>query len=474
MKKYLYGIFVFTACLATIPSSHAAISLEERRQATEELAAIFQKAKYFDFVDSRVHGIPMDAPNSFWNASFWTGVQVSKKNGIVIYTHQSNGSDNIGIHSAPYLEGACYAYRLTHNPRYALLARKLMRGFSAWILSGLRDNNDHTIVLNRSFYPQSFHTFEGGRKLIVNYQASRPGINSDAAEYVHRPNNPIFGDIWVKNNRSIDDIGHIARAISQVQACKDIFDDAAKSDLTQMNALYAAWAKSVESAEFIIPTLNRNGQIEIRKNGIGDYNTYNYFGSDPNCNGKLGLRFLYTSDPSGINCDTGMSGMEKLFYTKLSSDSLEILRAQHISAITLAEGNKRNEIARKLREGLNYRLQTDFNMAKNADSYKNIDIQDIAAEIAHAANIGTPIEDEQIRFLYQRLHRSYSNILAPENYNTLHLFDASVPDGEYRYDAPEQGLYFYTMALLIGSCSSAWNQPEKNSLFDCSLLKAAL
>lgn len=451
------------------------ISEGERQQATDELISLLKDTQYFYFIDSRVHGSPeSDASKPFWWASMWTGVKASKLNGQITYTHSNDGSDNAGIHTAPYLESACYAYLLTGEQKYAHLARRLMRGMSAWILSSARFQDEIPHILSRSFYLPSVHSTDGGRDLYINYEASRPGINGKASEYVHLSHNPFFGDIWLKNKRSVDDIGHMIRAMAQVQSCRTIFGEEAKADLDQMNALYRTWASDVDANNFIIPTYNLKAERILENNGVGDYNTYKVPGFDPTCVEKLAVRFLHSNDAQNLKCKKGISLVEKITSKYLKNDAIEILRSYHVAAVAMSQLKSQTQVAEKLMEGLSDRMDRDLRVAKNIKISPKFDIQDIATFFIHATNAGVPMTSEEIRFVYERLHIAYKEMRSTMHYNTFHLFDASVPDGDYSFDPPNEGLYFYALGPMIGTCTSNLGKFSSRPLLDCERLKRAM
>lgn len=453
-----------------------AITKAEREAATDKLIIILKDTGYFDFIDSHAHGSPeSDTSKPYWWGTMWTGVKAQKLNGQVTYTHSNDGSDNAGIQTSPYLEGACFAYLLTGEQKYAHIARKLMRGMSAWILSSSKSKEDTPQILSRAFYPKSTHSTDGGRDLYINYDASRPGINSEVSGYVHIPNNPLFGDIWVKRNRSIDDIGHMLRAIAQVQSCRHVFDDEAKADLDQMTTLYSGWAKNVDANNFIIPSYNYSAEVESIKNNIGDYNTYKFLGFDPTCVEKLAVRYMHSSEEKDLKCGKGISSIENISYNLLQNDAIEILRSHHVAAAALAQLKSQTSMAQKLMQGLDARMNRDFSAIQNPELFSKYDIQDIPTFLVHANNVGMPLTSDEIRYIYDRLDLAYNGMLDPANYQRLHLFDPSVPDGNYSYDPPHNGLYFYTLGAMIGSCTSFFiNSNKIRPLLDCDRLKNGL
>ncbi len=452
------------------------VSNSERQAATDEFIDLIKDTNYFDFVDSRIHGMPENeiSKNNSW-AHWWTGVKVEKHNGQVSFTHQNNGSDNVGIQTAPYLEGACFAFLLTGDKKYSNLARQLMRGMSSWILSSSRSSQESPKILSRSFYPPSVQSSASGKNILINYDASRPGLNAETSSYVHVPNNPFFGDVWLKNNRSIDDIGHILRAISQVQACSEKFDDDAKADLRQLTLLYAEWASTVAENNFIIPTMDLNANMQIIKNGLGDYNKYSFLNSDPACIEKLAVQYTYSSDVHNLNCGNGISVIEKIGGRFLQNDAIEILRSHHVAAAAFAQLRLQSEPANRLMLGLSERMDRDFKVINNPSLSPQFDVQDIATFFVHSNNVGVPMTSDELRYLYQRLHLAHEGMRASVYNQTYHLFEASTPDGVYSYDPPHIGLYFYTLGAMIGSCTSQFvnMKDTQRSLLDCDLLKNA-
>lgn len=448
----------------------------ERRQATDNLIQIFKGTGYFDFVDSHTHGIPENDPtSSYWWGTWWSGITVTKLNGQVTYTHSEDGSDNAGIQTAPYLEGACFAYLLTGDKKYEHLARKLMRGMSSWILSSSKSEEDAPSILSRAFYPESRASTDGGRDIYINYQASRPGKNSKASGYVHIPNNPIFGDVWVKHKRSTDDIGHMLRAMVQTQSCRDAFSSDARADLDHMTSLYANWARGVDSNKFNIPTYDLNAEIISVKNAWGDYNAYKVVGLDPTCIEKLAIRYMHQPDAGNLKCGNGISVLEKMFGRLLQNDAIEILRSHHLAAAGLAQFNSSSTAAEKLLKGLEHRMNRDFHIANNPTIAAKYDIQDIASFMIHSNNVGLPLTSDEIRYLYGRIDIAHTGMLDPVNYNKLHLFDSSVPNGTYSFDPPHNGIYFYALGVMIGSCTSTFkNSNNIRPLLDCERLKNGL
>lgn len=457
-------------------SAQQNISQEEVSTATNELISILQQTKYFDFIESRIHGWPESAPQYPWWGNYWSGVTVKKEQGKVSYVHNADGSDNNGLRTAPLMEGACYAYLLSKNPEFEKLTRNMIRGMSGWVLSSLVNRSDvEPKVLNRAFYPQSILSTDNNREIYFNYDASRPGKTNSATQFVRIPDNPYYGDIYIKNQRSSDDIGHIIRSLNVTEAtCYNEMLEA-RGDFDQAIELYARWGKDVDESGFRIPTLDKNLKYSSTENVSVAY-TYSILGTNPFCVGPFAIRLLHKDSVGDINCGTGISWMENMLRAFLKNDAFETLRAHHMAAVTMAKKRGLQEQTKELMRGLKKRVAQDFTDVLSDNPPNRYNKRDIPMFFISAVNMGVSLTTEQIKWLHQKLHQTYLHYNKVVEQPVFNVFNSSVPDGEYSYDAPEaeDGIYFRALGLLLGSCVSPYRDPSAQSILDCELLKSHL
>jgi hypothetical protein len=477
MLRSLYCLFVLiffvnASAVTQRPDRGTPISNEERIKATDDLIAILKGTNYFDYVDSRVHGIPENnSENQFWYGHWWTGVKIIKSNGKISFVHPETGSDNTGIQTAPYLEGACYALSLTKNKKYEYLTRKMIRGMSAWILAGVKYSDDQSVLLSRSFYPESSTSIENGREIYIDYNNNRPGKFNGVSEYIHNTTNPHFGDIYLKNQRSTDDIGHILRAIVNLDSCKSDFSIETRKDYDQLISLYKAWATNVEKNHFIIPTYNLNLEKVIKYGGIGDYNLYNLGITDPMCVEKLAIHLLHKTDSGYLHCGTGVSYLEKLLSKYLKNDAIEILRSHHNAAFLFAKQSLNKRLISDLGRGMQERMNKDFKVLLNNSRSPQFDPKDIPSFLIQAHNAGVAMTSEEMRLIYQKIRLAKSALLSPEYSKIFNVFNDSSPDGEYAFDTNHPELYFYSIGTMLGTCTSKYRDSNSRNFLDCERLK---
>ncbi len=458
----------------TRPDVGAPVSQAELDAATDDLIALLEDTRYFDFVDERIHGWPQTAPG-YWYGTWWSGVGIEKSGGQVTYRHVKVGADNNGLRTPPYLEGACYAHLMWGKPLTEQLVRRIARGYSSWALAMKRNAADTApTMLTRALYPESVTSTENGRSFFIDYSLNRPGEDNPATEYVHLPNNPTFGDIYIKNKRSKDDMGHILRSIVQMQACAPRLDAAGKADLAEATSLYQAWAKQVAAEGYSIATLDKNANVYTPpvSETLAHYVTLD----NVECPGALTMNLLGNGNPGSLSCGSGISTSEKLsvLANKLRHNVRQILRTHHESAANAALFTAQNSVALSLLDGLTQRIETDQPAAAQASPPGDMDPKDIVSLLLHAANTGVPLTSKEVRWIHSRLHSAWASYRAPGAAATYRVFDPATPDGAYPYEPSGEGMWFSDFGVLIGSCASPYRNPTGRPVLDCKKLLAAL
>ncbi len=453
----------------TRPDVGTPLTPAELAAATDQLLALLSDTRWLDVVDERVHGWPKSA-GGFWYGTWWSGVAIEKRGGSVTFRHAADGAENNGLRTAPYLEGACYMYLFDADPRAAKLVRRMARGFSSWALASERHAGDEPL-LARASYPASVTSTDGGRTIVIDYSADRPGLDGNT-QFVHLPSNPTFGDVWIQNKRSKDDMGQIFRSLAQVAPCGARFDAAGKADLAQAHDLYAAWSRQVESDGWGIATLDPSLNV-VMPPATETMSHYTLTG-DVECPGVLTMRLLGDGDPGAFDCASGVSAAESLLRSQLKSDALQILRTHHEAAVSWALALGKDAMALALLQGLAQRLEADVPDASAAPPPANVHPDDVVSLVLHAANTGVPLTSAEVRFVHAHLAQAYASYRDPSHASTYRVFDSSTPDGTYAYDPSGAGMFFSDLALMLGACASPMRNPASRPLLDCARLVSTL
>ena len=270
---------------------------------TDKYLELLEQTRYFDFVDERVHGWPESDPQGrYWYGTWWSGVNIRKQGGQVTYEHADVGGDNNGLRTGPLLEGLCFAYLSWGDALSEHLTRKVVRGFTSWILAMERTSVKHGVLLTRAAYPESIDSNDGGRAFRINYDLNHPGVDNGATEYVQVPDNPHWGNIYVKNKRSKDDIGHMLRAIGQLDSCDGLFNEpGAQADFDDMKARYAEWSQRVEDDSWTIATYDKSGALWLPTDLLANFVEL----GNAECDAMLAVRLTGRGDPGRSCAATG-------------------------------------------------------------------------------------------------------------------------------------------------------------------------
>lgn len=456
----------------TRPQVGTPVPTSELAAMTDTYVDLLKQTRYLAVLDERLHGWPESDPQKrYWYGTWWSGVGIQKQAGKVTYLHVKAGGDNNGLRTGPMLEGICHAVALWKKPEVEALARRMTRGFTSWILAMQQKVNDpNGTLLTRAAYPQSIDSSDGGRTIKIDYDQNHPGDDNGATEYVHIPQNPHWGDLWVKNKRSKDDIGHMLRAIAALQHCQKSYASAdSKLDHAEMLGHYVKWAKRVEDDGWAIATLDKSGKLWIPP--LTETLAHFYTVGNVECDSVLAIRLLGRNDPGSWSCGNGIHALE--FIALQNDHNGEIIRSFHEAATVLALQNGQHAVAKQLLGGLATRIEEGMGWYETNKWPIHMDEKHLADLIVIAASMGVPLTWREVRFLHAMIgkaHVSYVKNAAPKVYR---VFDPSTPDGAYAFEPGGEGLRWVSLALLVGTCSAQYLNPTSAPVFDCTKLKAS-
>jgi hypothetical protein len=453
----------------TRPPVGAAVSAAELITVTDKYIELLKKTRYFDVVDERVHGWPQSDPKQrFWYGTWWSGCGLVKSGGKVTMEHVNTGADNNGIPTSAVMEGMCYGTKLWSSAKLEQLTRRLVRGFHSWIMAMERSASDPAgTLLARSAYPEPITSTDGGRTMYINYAPDRPGIDS-YCQYVHIAANPHWGDVWIKNNRSKDDIGHMLRAIGTLNDCASSLDAATNVDRQAMEASYVKWAQRVEADGWAIATYDKSATVTIPP--ITSTMSHFITLGNAECNAVLSLKLFSQKIPGTFACGNGIHPLEWIVLK--TEHNGEIIRTFHEAAVRHALLAKQTAVAQAMLPGLTTRVEDGMTLAESGSMPAWLTTEELFALLVHAANTGVPLTWREVRWLHQRIDQAYTSYVtntAPEVYR---VFDSSTPDGAYPLSPSGSGIDFKDLALLVGTCTATFRNPAGNPVLDCARLKA--
>ncbi len=450
------------------PDEGEPVDEAELALATSRYLELLESVRWLELVDERVHGWPQSDPRGrYWYGTWWSGVTLVKADGAITYAHGDQGADNNGLRTGPVLEGVCYASALWQRPEHEQLVRRMMRGMTAWIRAMVREPDDPDApMLCRAFYPESVDAEENGRSFHIDYELDRPGLDADPSEYVHVPENPDWGDIWIKNKRSKDDIGHMLRAIAQLGSCAAGFDDPdTQADFEELRVAYSAWAKKVEDDGWKIGTLDKDGEFWLPQDLL------TYF-VDAECTAKLAIRLLGHLDAGELDCGNGIGPLDPVIIGANDHNG-NILRSFHEAAANNALLSADDALAQALLDGITARIEEGLDGLEGvAEPVPHLGDQDLFDMLAHGAAVGVPLTSREVRWMHARVDEALTSYANPDLQGALHVFDDATPDGEYVYEPYGGPIGFVALGSLLGTCASPCANPTGRPVLDCEMIAA--
>lgn len=454
----------------TRPPAGQPVTQTELQAITDTYIDLLKQTRYFDVLDERIHGWPQSDPKQrYWYGTFWSGVTIVKQNGAVTYLHSKGGADNNGLRTGPVLEGACFATKLWGTPKLEQLTRRMIRGFSSWILAMERYPNDPTAgtILTRAAYPESITSTDGNRTIHIDYSLNHPGDDNGACEYVHLPQNPHWGDLWVKNKRSKDCIGHMVRAIATLHDCAGALGADAAKDRAEMEARYVAWAKRVEQDSWTIATWDKQAQLWFPSDMLAHFIGL----GNAECNSMLSLRLLGQGNPGTLACGNGIHPLE---WIVLQNDhNGEIVRSFHEAAVKQALLTQQNTVAKTMLAGLAQRIEEGLKIAQTGNWPVHMNEDDLADLILHSAAAGVPLTWDEVRYVHQQIAKAHTEYVTNTPATYYRIFDSTTPDGSYPYKPGAAAMAFRSLALAIGTCTATYLNPTTNPVLDCGRLESS-
>ncbi len=451
------------------PPAGDPVSASDLAAITDKYLSLLAETRYFHVVDERVHGWPESDPQKrYWYGTWWSGCGLDKVDGKVTFQHVDVGADNTGIPTSFYLEGVCLAHRLWPSAKLERLTRRMIRGFNAFVLAMKRSADDgEGVLMARTIYPPSVAWNEDGREAFINYEPDRPGIDS-YTQYVHVPTNPQWGDVWIKNWRSKDDIGHMFRAIATATECASGFGPEGQADLAALRDNYSAWAKRVEADGWAIATLNTDGDV-VMPNLDSTMSRY-HLEANAECTQVLTLRLFGGGAPGTLECGNGIHPLEA--FAMKNEHNGEIVRSYHVAAARHALLSKQNVLAKTLLEGLIKRMDDGMDLAEDDDFPAHMPARSLVKLLVEAANAGAPLTSRDVRWIHRQIEAAFTSYVTNGDTAVYRVFDPGTPDGSYDFTPDGEGFEFNFFSVLAGTCSSRFWNPTSAPLLDCAKVKA--
>ena len=452
---------------------------EEVTAFTKKITGFWKQVSFFHWLLWHGHGMDASNPDGMPDYKLhWQDVQAIKNGDVVTFEHRGF-ADNLTIGMSKLINNAIAGYLLSGDETLGRVVEQYSKGYAALFKGMLWDENDpEHFLLARTIFTKNHSYTEDGRQAYVNYDPVKHEVYDWNSHTIPNPNNPYWGNMWVRNMRSKDDICHIYRVLPMLmRVVEDGKDEYVREAAAEALKYLQGFARDVVDSGYYVRTKDKYGNqfVPLNKDGtINDLASFvNYDSAVPKaeCNAKLASALIGYGDPMGIDCESGYGNLYELIATKSHYYNYEIIRYFHVSAITNALMAWQVDVAKALLYGMAARADATMDGEGNWENTSEW-YPDAAAFILAAATAGLPLTSREARLIMEQYSAAADHYVTFPNWD---LWSPSVPDGEVQYmpsrwSASGPVVDIEDMTFLLEYCYSPFRNPTGADLVDCDVI----
>ena len=466
----------------TRPDEGQVLTKQEILNFTSKITGLWKKINYFRWVVWTSHG--MDASTGKPDYLVWWQDDMAVKTGdLITFRHspRKGGANNIGIPTAKVLDQAMAAYVYNGDKYAGIVAEQYCKGLTATMKGMMWDENDpNKYIMARNIVNQNYSiTMDGGRKKAVDYTGWYSTYESLRSERLHYPHNPYWGDIYVTNMRSKDDVCHIFLTAAFITYfLRDTPpDDKAHQACAETLDYLKGFARDIVDHDYHIRTKDANGKPYIPDQDLASFVDYVKLDPKSECSARLGSALLaYGNERDVTDCGSGYGALYEKFAVASNYFNYKIINNFHMAAVALALVNGRYRTAYEELQGLVERANHYMHPDKTEPGPKESDYwaADRAVFLLQAATVGLPLTSAEAR----EIQKYYSGFVDEYlDWPRWDLWDTKVPDGVYDHRSGYHPMHLPTtvsvrdLEFLVQYCYSPLRNPDGVSPVDCDIIK---
>ncbi|MGM0575219.1 MAG: hypothetical protein ACQEXJ_05770 [Myxococcota bacterium] len=454
---------------------------EEVATFTRRITGLLAQMDYYTWVYETTHGT--DASTGLPGyLIWWHDVEAVKTGDLVTFVNnkEDGGSHNNAVPTMLALAQAIGGYMSSGDAAAAALVEQLTRSIHAVTLGFVHDEDDPIdFLMARNIITQN-HEFvlPSGKQKAVDYTEwyfPYEGWNADRFRYEH---NPTWGDIWVTNKRSKDDVPYFFRVAAWLPYVAELAPDPEVREVAaEALDLLERFAADIVDQGYLIRTKDAEGNpVFVDDQDLDSFVNYVGVFPDAECDARLGSALLGHGEPLDVDCGDGQGSP----YDRIAGSghffNYDIIVHFHIAAIPLALVRGHADVARDLLGGLVTRLE----------GYRDPDTEEPGREdaawekeITHwlitSASVGYPLTSDEARQIHDLYLRTIDDF---EEFPRWDLWDPSVADGVYNFR--DGGLYpehrddridIEYIAFVLEYCWSPFRNPAGATFVDCDVVR---
>ncbi len=452
---------------------------EEISQFTKKFTGFLKDVGYFDWLWRTGHGLDASYdPDKLHYKFYWQDTKAIKEGNTVKFVHYG-GADNIMLRTAKLMIDVGSFYMLSGNDLAARLSEEYSNAITASFVAMLFSQIDPVKYITARAIFNHNHSYEldGGRMVEVDYDPVKQEQYSWNAHTIPNPRNPEWGDIWVRNMRSKDDVPYMFHAYHYLlRIAKYANDDGLKESAKRAAEYLHGFAKDIVDSGYFIRTKESDGKPYIPTEedhpsipkDLASFVNFEDLIPNAECNPKLASALMAYGEPLGNDCGNGISPTYETAATNIHYFNYAIIRHFHIAAIEMAILTNHLDMAKKLMEGLAQRVDTDLHDDEHRAEHSRWD-SELAPFMLSAAAVGLPLTSEEVRLIWQVYSDGIDHYKEWPNWD---LWSSSVPDGEQPWTPDDEGHFIRPEDLvrIFEFCYSPLRNPTSQMPIDCSVL----
>ncbi len=471
------------------------VTEQEVRDFTLNLIQFMKKVHYYDYILYTTHGI--DASTGLPDWQFWYNERFKKEGDLVTFYHPENlndGGHNLHIPLSRVLGDTLAAYMLIGDDTMGKAAEQLCKGYSASMLGMVHDEDDDLPhLMTRNVVPALNHEFltHDGKRKAVDYSGWFSPYDRWNCYRYKIENNPYWGEMWVTNLRSKDDVPHVFRFVPVLRyAVESLEEGSVKEACGETLELLETFAKDIVESDYRIRTKDANGEIMIPgytddpdlnklQGDLASFINYREFLPEGECNARRGAELIGYHHSINEDCGRGEpNGYDKISFA-INRYNKRICRYFHLAHLANALVNRDNDAAQLLIDGLDERMNQEKETPESEMGYAPEDWwRNVALYLTQSHSFGYPLTSDDVRLI----HTYYKKAINEYNgWPYWDPWDESVPDLESaayrppncRTENEETDCWWRVEDLgqIFENCWSPLVNPTSASFVDCDLVR---
>jgi len=485
------------------PAAGEPVSASEVTAFTRRIAATLKQIGYFRWLLRTSTGV--DAATGLADYLAWhNDVEAVKDGNFVTFRHLGH-EHNMWIPSAKVLSAAIGAYLHTGDWEAGKVAEQYCKGLTAVVKGFVHDPQDPApwlmaraiLPLDHEFTLDPETWLDDGRYKRVEFSAAKYEASAWNASTFPWPSNPTWGDIWVTNMRSKDDVRAITRMVPFLRyAVEDARDAFVRDACSETLQTMIRFHRDIVDHDYFIRTKDRDGnayRLPCDDNkDLGSYNCYTDLDPGNECCARLATDLIAYGERRTNDCGTCTGSIYDLIAPVGNIYNINIIWDFHMAGVLSAL------VARQYREA----WWALVGLARRTDEYLDPDPgfpgpgspfwpSRLALYLVEAASVGLPLTAREVRIVQQAWDFAAEDLRAFPNWD---LWDPELPDGTYggwtnwdwwlpsqpveeinrtnfRPVVRPEAVPVQWFATLFEYCASPFRNPAGEAFVDCDVLR---